>query len=437
MKPQVISRPSYRVGPLIVDGRTGEVKNDGKRIPLSETEFNVLYQIVERRGELILRHEIEPWKRESTTDQRNPVEMVLTQIRKQVGDSFILTRNRGYRISPEFVVEVIPSPSLSTLERQLDIAFHQVSDHSSASFRAAIKNCEELILAGKISEAYAVLALAYINLGSAGFCQELPSVVMPKAKSIINEALKWYPTFGTAYALRGLISFIYDYSWSKAESDFRKSLKLTPQNELGHCFLAHLLVAKGTFREGLKHARKAAELDYDSAVIVATEPWLMIYAGKIGDAVIKAKEAAKFFDQIAPAHVVLGNAYRAAGDNKRALEEYNNALTKEAVFPEALGARGFVFGQIGRREEALETLDILRKAKEDGKIAYASSYVHAQVYAGLGEKKKALDALDRCFVERCDWLVHLAVEPRWSELRNEKRFKKLIRRVRIPKLPQV
>jgi hypothetical protein len=86
---------------------------------------------------------------------------------------------------------------------------------------------------------------------------------------------------------------------------------------------------------------------------------------------------------------------------------------------------------MGRRKEALDSLAAIHRAKDSGKIAYVSSYFTALVYTGLGEKKKALDALDSALEEKCDWMIYLAVEPRWEEIRGEQRFVSLVRRVGI------
>jgi DNA-binding winged helix-turn-helix (wHTH) protein len=202
MKSQAKPRPSYRVGPYLIDGRASEVRKDHECLPLSGVEFEVLYQLVERRGELILRGEFKPWDREGSVDRRNPVDTAVVQIRKQLEDSIIKTeRGRGYRLGAGFVVELIASPSSSELGRLLAIALNQVNDHSSASFRGAIENCEELLKAERIPDAYAVLGLAYINQGHVGLCREQPSVAIAKAREIINEGLKYFPSFGSAYAM--------------------------------------------------------------------------------------------------------------------------------------------------------------------------------------------------------------------------------------------
>ncbi|MCL5670081.1 MAG: hypothetical protein M1423_02110, partial [Acidobacteria bacterium] len=253
-----------------------------------------------------------------------------------------------------------------------------------------------------------------------------------KAKEIIDEALKLFPLMGSTFALRGLTYLIYEYDWAKAEADLNEALRLSPRNELAHCFLAHLQVAQRRFEEGLAHAHIAAEVDYDSPMTVATEPWFMLFAGQVDEAVRKGEEVAEKFTAFAPAHDLLGHIYCANGAVNRAIERYERALDLDFL-PDAVASLGFIYARMGDRKKALGQLALLNRAKTDKKIAYVSSYFEALVRVGLGERKRSLDALERAFEERCDWLIYLAVEPRWEKLRSEKRFLKLLHRVGIRK----
>jgi DNA-binding winged helix-turn-helix (wHTH) protein len=429
------SRPSFRAGPFILDGRTWEVRKNDEQINLSKTEFDVLYQLVERRGEIVLRDEFEHWKREGSVDRRSPVDMAVVQIRRLLGESVIETvAGKGYRIGRGLSIELISSPSSSDFERLLAIASSQLKVHTDASFRAAIENCEDLLKTGKIEDAYAVLALAYINLGHLGFCREQPAITITKANGIIDEALNHFPSFGSAYALKGLTALIYDYDWTAAEKNLTRALDLSPGNGLAHVFIAHLFVDSGDFDKGLQHARIAADIDYERAITVVIEPWFMMYAGRVADAVVLGEKVVKRFRSFAPAHAILGHIYRAAEAREKALEQYDIAMSIDFL-PELPAAIGFIQAQMGHRKEALRNLDTLYKARDAGRIAYVSSLFVALVHTGLGEKQKALDALEKAYDERCDWLIQMGVDPRWKELRSEKRFLNLMRRIGLTRRP--
>ena len=60
----------------------------------------------------------------------------------------------------------------------------------------------------------------------------------------------------------------------------------------------------------------------------------------------------------------------------------------------------------------------------------------ASLYALLGEKARALQALENAYQkrkeERCPWLRSLKVNPVFDDLRGDPRFQDLLRRVGLP-----
>jgi hypothetical protein len=56
----------------------------------------------------------------------------------------------------------------------------------------------------------------------------------------------------------------------------------------------------------------------------------------------------------------------------------------------------------------------------------------ALVYAGLGEKRQALNWLDKALEDRAHWLVWIRLDPRWDSIRDELRFKTIVRGVGFP-----
>jgi serine/threonine-protein kinase len=58
-----------------------------------------------------------------------------------------------------------------------------------------------------------------------------------------------------------------------------------------------------------------------------------------------------------------------------------------------------------------------------------SPFFLALIYAGLGDKERALQMLEDTFEERYCWIVHLKSEPVFDELRSEERFVSLLERM--------
>jgi hypothetical protein len=87
---------------------------------------------------------------------------------------------------------------------------------------------------------------------------------------------------------------------------------------------------------------------------------------------------------------------------------------------------GHVFAVSGRRSEAL---GVIERLKELMKQRYVSAYSLATVYAGLEEKDRAFEWLQKAFEERSWYVALLGVEPHMDPLRSDPRFVDLIRRL--------
>jgi hypothetical protein len=88
------------------------------------------------------------------------------------------------------------------------------------------------------------------------------------------------------------------------------------------------------------------------------------------------------------------------------------------------------YAMIDRRAEAER---ILRDLERKSKSVYVSPYTVATIYAGLGDKDKSFEFMERAFQERSlevSW--HLKADLRIDSLRSDPRFQVLLRRVRLP-----
>lgn len=81
-------------------------------------------------------------------------------------------------------------------------------------------------------------------------------------------------------------------------------------------------------------------------------------------------------------------------------------------------------GQIGEAKAILRRL-------ETGKD-YVSPVELAVLYVGLGEREKALAALERAYSERDSQMQYLVIEPNFDSLSSEPRFAALVQKVGLP-----
>lgn len=113
---------------------------------------------------------------------------------------------------------------------------------------------------------------------------------------------------------------------------------------------------------------------------------------------------------------MLGLPYEADGQYDRAIAAFETALEIEE-HATAIAALGHAYAAAGKRGKARMALAKLRKLC---KAQVVSPYFDALIHAGLGETDQALACLRRAREERCDWLIHTGVEPRWDNLRQHR-----------------
>ncbi len=129
------------------------------------------------------------------------------------------------------------------------------------------------------------------------------------------------------------------------------------------------------------------------------------------------------------AHDSLGLAYQQKGQLSQAIAELQTAARIEDSYAQPLAELGAAYALAGKRNEAQKVLEQL---KERSKRSHVSAYSFATIYAGLGEKDRAFEFLDKAYQERSFYITDLRGDPELDSLRSDPRFADLVRRVGLP-----
>jgi tetratricopeptide (TPR) repeat protein len=166
----------------------------------------------------------------------------------------------------------------------------------------------------------------------------------------------------------------------------------------------------------------AHELEPFSLTIYSDYIRDLYYAGRLDEA---QKESLKLFEMdpsFARARYELGLVLEEEGKLEEAINEFKLALKQMPDNVTALTALGHAQGRAGRRAEAEK---VIARLQELSKRQYVSPFQTAVVYAGMDERKLALDWLDKSRDERFNWLPFIKVDPVFKNLREEPRFVEL------------
>jgi serine/threonine-protein kinase len=302
--------------------------------------------------------------------------------------------------------------------------------------------------------AYAGLADSYslLNIYNVSPATDFNS----KAKAAADKALQIDPNLAEAYASLGAVNFRHEWNWREAETNFQRSLSLNAEYAPAHQWYAGLLSAQGRHDAALHEIQKALELDPFSLSINADYGKCLYNARRFDESAAVYRKTLELEPNYARAHLELGlvlaqqKEYEAAvreisrsaalsSNRSTALIENKPNQTYDETALEAslsvngnvraIAMLGYVYGVSGKRTQAMVHMQQLQNMAQN---RYVSPYYLAVVYAGLKENDKALDELEKSHEKRFNALVFLQVEPIFTDLHNEKRFKKIAEAVGLP-----
>lgn len=275
--------------------------------------------------------------------------------------------------------------------------------------------------------AYWGLADSYVFLAFSG--QLSPEGSYKPAKEALRKALELDDNTGEAHDTLGLLRWQYEWDLDAAEREFNQAIALAPSYSCAHEDRSIFLSFSGRRAEALAEIAKSNELDPGpSSAIAESEAYYQLrdYEGLLE----ASRKGAVSYPNEWVEHYYLGAGYEGTGKRLEAISEYLKAVEMSDGSLGATAALAHAFGVIGRRAEAEK---ILRDLERKSKSVYVSPYMIATIYAGLGEKDRAFEFLEKAYQERAlDIASHLKADLRFDNLRSDPRFQALVRRVGFP-----
>src|SRR5829696_937051 len=251
-------------------------------------------------------------------------------------------------------------------------------------FGEAIKRDQDYALA------YAGLADCYLLLNVYNVTSADDS--FPKAEAASKKALSINESLAEAHTALGFVTYRYHLKWPEAEEHFKKAIALNPNYATAHQWYASHLAASGRLGEAVTEAKTAHELEPFSLTIHSDYIRNLYYAGRLDEA---KKEALKLRDmdpEFGRAHYELGLILEEEGKLDEAIAEFRLGLKYLPDNVAALTALGHAQGLAGKRADAEK---VIAKLQELSKQQYVSPFQTAVIYAGLDERKLALEWLEK------------------------------------------
>jgi tetratricopeptide (TPR) repeat protein len=294
---------------------------------------------------------------------------------------------------------------------------------SPAGFEKAIEYFNQAIsIEPNFALAYAGLADSYAILSQISAVPVRET--MPRAREFAEKALSLDADLAEAHASLGLVLADYDYDFVAAEKHYQTAIKLNPNNSTAHQLYGQLLAQLGRHEEADAELRQAIKVDPLSVLFNWHYGFGLFEFRRYDEAMVQLKTTFEMDSSfpltpwvLACIHQVRGNYAEAAEGFAKFYELMGNA--EDAARIRSSFADG---GWLG----------FVRMMTGEKSLADVTGYFAAALHASLGEKDAAFAQIEKAYENREALLALIRIDPRIDCLRDDPRFKALLKRLNLP-----
>jgi TolB-like protein/Tfp pilus assembly protein PilF len=348
-------------------------------------------------------------------------------IAREINRALNLTGNARLADTQKSQRQVQPAAYDAYLKARFNL--HQMTP---SAISKSIEDFERAIqLDEKYAPAHAGLASAYALLAIAPFDCLPPREAMPKAEKAARKALELDSSFAEAHTALALVNHHYHWKWEEAEAGYELAIELNPDHADTHLWYSWLLLALGrrdaAFDEIEQTMSIVQETDPHRLVAVHTTRAAAYYFGREYQRAVDECEKAEQLDpEYFMLHFIAGRAHMRLNNYAQAIAHLKASQTGTGEFPLMDAALGLAYAVSGKKGL---TAKMAEQFKAAAKKRYIPPTYFGMLFAGLGDKDKAMTWLEKAYDDRADGLTWLNVEPMLDEVRNDPRFQDLIRRI--------
>jgi serine/threonine-protein kinase len=282
-----------------------------------------------------------------------------------------------------------------------------------------------ILIASNYAPAYAALADVYHWLIFFGVRN--PARWACETRRLSLKALRLSRDCADGYIALGAATAIFQWQWDDAEVFFRRGLELRPNYVPGYVQRAFCRLQKGNLEGSKADVERALDLDPLSPRSHRVAGIYLVQVRDYQGAIAAFDRALELGPDTKNTRYCQGVALFHAGHFSDAIAAINDSL-EPATAGANLGVLVAAYAAAGQRQKATETL---RRLHELSRYTFvpATSFIFA--YTALGKTSEALDWLERAANERSTSLTVLQSTPLLDNLRDEPRFRTVLKRMNL------
>jgi TolB-like protein len=275
--------------------------------------------------------------------------------------------------------------------------------------------------------ALAYVGIAWVWIGRAqGFApREFTSTreAQAQASAAVRKALALDSTLAEVWSTVATIRAFHEWDWTGADAAYRKAIQINPNDATTRGFYSHFLYATGRPMEGRAQIDSALALDPADGLCRGINGVDYLFEHRYDEAIAELTRA---FELGNGAGVYLVDALYLKGARAEALAALRKLYAGDQEMLDAIN-RGYAEG--GYRAALHRGADVWVSRAP---TFMSGRFMAASWYALAGDTERTLDWVEREYEQHSPGMPYIAVFPDFDLVRNEPRFKELLRRVGLP-----
>ena len=271
-------------------------------------------------------------------------------------------------------------------------------------------------------------ALAYSGLADCyTFNQKGLSQVeaVPIALAYAEKALQIDSSLVEAQTTLAFIQSHFNYDWQGAKIKFEKIIKSNPNYPFAHLYYGNVLLLTGNADAGLAETKKALALDPLSSVFNHALGRGYYLSRKYDSSIAQLKKTIALNPNFWSSYLFLAQDYLQKKLYVQAIDAFSSL--PPGRFDQAdngMLAKCVGYAAAGNKAKAIE---LLKQIPEETKAMFPHNM--SLINLAFNKIQESLDYLELAYKSRCIQMINLRQEPIFDPIRNEPRFKEVIRKM--------